>query len=101
MFCPKCNSLMFPKEGKLECKNCAVSSKIDSKDAVAITRSKKVKSKPVVVNEAGDASPKVKMACPKCPNKEAFAELRQVRAADEPETQFYTCTKCTHRWRVN
>jgi len=92
---------MFPKEGKLICKKCDVSSEREKKETVAIKREKKAKSKPVVLDDTADARPVVKMACPKCNHKEAHAELRQVRAADEPETQFYTCTKCKHRWRVN
>ncbi|MCJ2562923.1 MAG: transcription factor S, partial [Candidatus Thermoplasmatota archaeon] len=26
-------------------------------------------------------------------------QLRQTRAADEPETRIYRCTKCSHTWR--
>ena len=92
---------MFPREGKLVCKKCDVSSEMEKKENVAIKKEKKIKSKPVVLDDTIDARPLVKMACQKCPNKEAYAELRQVRAADEPETQFYTCSKCGHRWRVN
>ncbi len=99
MFCPNCDSLMFPKEGKLVCNKCDVSSELEKREA--IKREKKTKSKPVVMDNSGDARPVVKMACQKCSNTKALAELRQVRAADEPETQFYTCTECGHRWRVN
>lgn len=43
--------------------------------------------------------PKTSVVCPKCGNNEAYWILRQTRAADEPETRIYTCTKCGHRWR--
>ncbi|MEM0290915.1 MAG: transcription factor S, partial [Thermoplasmata archaeon] len=29
----------------------------------------------------------------------AYWMLKQTRAADEPETRFYICTKCGYRWR--
>lgn len=38
--------------------------------------------------------------CPKCKNKEAFWWLLQTRGGDEPTTQFYRCTKCSHTWRM-
>ena len=41
----------------------------------------------------------VSMKCSKCGNKEAFWILRQMRGSDEPESRFYTCTKCKYRWR--
>ena len=43
--------------------------------------------------------PKTKILCPKCGNNEAFWILRQMRGSDEPESRFYTCTKCGHKWR--
>jgi len=92
---------MYPRNGKIVCERCGIFREMNKKGAVTIKKEKKVKKKPVVLDRRADGRPLVKMACPKCSNKEAYAELRQVRAADEPETQFYTCTKCGHRWRVN
>jgi DNA-directed RNA polymerase subunit M len=53
----------------------------------------------VVVEEQYDLLPKTKVTCPKCDHNEAYWILRQTRAADEPETRIYTCTKCGHKWR--
>lgn len=39
------------------------------------------------------------VTCPKCGNHEAYYWLLQTRAADEPSTRFYKCTKCGHVWR--
>jgi DNA-directed RNA polymerase subunit M len=44
---------------------------------------------------------KMHIICPKCSHTEAFYDIRQTRAADEPETQFYRCCKCNHQWRIN
>ena len=53
----------------------------------------------VVVEDQYDLLPKTKVMCPKCDHNEAYWILRQTRAADEPETRIYTCTKCGHKWR--
>jgi len=37
--------------------------------------------------------------CPKCGNRKAYLYTKQTRAADEPETKFLKCTKCSHQWR--
>jgi DNA-directed RNA polymerase subunit M/transcription elongation factor TFIIS len=37
--------------------------------------------------------------CPKCEEMEVFAELKQTRASDEPETRILTCKECNHGWR--
>ena len=47
----------------------------------------------------GWALPVDKTECPKCHHNEAYWVLRQTRAADEPETKIYRCTKCEHSWR--
>ena len=54
-----------------------------------------------VIEENEDMSvlPKTNVRCPKCGNNEAYWILLQTRAADEPETRIYTCTKCGYRWR--
>ena len=37
--------------------------------------------------------------CPKCGHGKAYYAMVQTRAADEPETKFFKCEKCKHRWR--
>ena len=39
------------------------------------------------------------ISCPECDNDRAFWEMKQIRAADESETRFFTCTECEHKWR--
>jgi len=99
MFCPKCKSLMFPESGKLHCRRCdTVVNPDDVLKAGPITTEKADKER-VVVEEQYDLLPKTKVTCPKCDHNEAYWILRQTRAADEPETRIYTCTKCGHKWR--
>ncbi|MEF8848610.1 MAG: transcription factor S [Candidatus Thermoplasmatota archaeon] len=99
MFCPKCKSLMYPKDDKLVCKKCGYSTKKKGSNLVVTKRNKK---EVTVIDSKNDndGRPKTKgVTCPKCGHNEAYWELRQMRASDEPESRFYTCTKCGHRWR--
>jgi DNA-directed RNA polymerase subunit M len=43
--------------------------------------------------------PIVDEECPKCKNPKSYFWSQQMRAGDEPETQFFKCTKCSHQWR--
>ena len=96
-FCPKCKSLMLPKDGKFECSKCG---DVKSKRGSSIVVEKQVKKETVVLEKQDDILPKTRVECPKCGNNEAYWILRQTRASDEPETRIYRCTKCDHRWRA-
>ena len=97
-FCPKCNSLLIPTKGGLLCTNCGY------KEAAAAAELKEEikKKKPDVKHgerSIEDTMPTIATECPKCGNKEAYWYTQQTRASDEPETQFFICKKCGHRWR--
>ena len=38
----------------------------------------------------------VKHICEKCGHNEAIYNIRQMRSADEGDSEFYTCIKCNH-----
>ena len=97
-FCPKCKALMYPKEGLLVCNKCGHSMKKKGSNVVVTER----KEKEVTVIEDKNKMnvlPKTTKKCPKCSHNEAFWILRQMRGSDEPESRFYTCVKCGHKWR--
>lgn len=57
------------------------------------------RSKPQQVDEA--EGPVIERKCPKCGNgKMSYATL-QLRSADEGQTVFYTCTKCSFKETEN
>jgi len=102
MFCPKCKSLLKPREvdGErvLVCENCGYRS--DSKGKIGEKRKEeKEKRRFDVAKEKEEILPKIKAKCPKCGNEEAYFWEIQTRAADEPATKFLRCTKCKHTWR--
>ena len=98
-FCQKCGSMITVEKDKASCINCGyrpkkkpkieASEKIERKETVAIVK-----------ENQDNPNPIVDIACPKCKNKKAFFWTSQTRAADEAETKFYKCVKCTNTWRV-
>ena len=97
-FCPKCKGLLMPTKEGLVCSSCGY------KEAASIEVKEEIKRKPKPVVEAKEEEiketmPTVDAICPKCGHDKAFWYALQTRASDEPETQFFICKKCSHRWR--
>lgn len=99
-FCPRCGSLLLPKEGRLECK-CGYARDLREEDTDKYSVQEHIgkKKEIVVVEEEIATMPRVKTECKKCGNKEAYYWMLQTRAADEPATKFFRCTKCKYTWR--
>ncbi len=100
MFCEKCGSILIIKDkgGKkiFFCKNCGAEYEI--KEELKIRS--KIEERPKILEKSEEETQqKVEATCPKCGNKEAYFWVIQTRAADEPPTRFYRCTKCGHTWR--
>jgi DNA-directed RNA polymerase subunit M len=98
-FCKECKTLMVPNEkGNLECSNCGKTTR--TKQATIVEKiEKKKQTKKVEEQDIKETMPVADAECPKCGNPKAFNWSEQTRAADEPETQFYRCTKCRYTWR--
>lgn len=45
--------------------------------------------------------PVIDRKCPKCSNNKMSYATLQLRSADEGQTVFYTCTKCSHKETEN
>jgi DNA-directed RNA polymerase subunit M len=104
-FCKKCgNLLMIERKGKtvyLICRKCH--RKYTTKgEKLTISEAVHEEKRGIVFmgKEEGIVElPKTKIVCPKCENTEAYWWMQQTRAADEPPTLFYRCTKCGYSWR--
>lgn len=97
-FCPKCKVLMYPDGDDFICRKCGNKKKKKGSNVVVSHQEEKE----VTLIEDKDKTnvlPKTNIKCPKCGNNEAFWILRQMRGSDEPESRFYTCTKCGFKWR--
>ena len=103
MFCQKCGAILVPKKGrdktKLACSSCNYIPKERIKAVITEEVKKQEVPKIEVVDKTIETSPKTEQECPKCRNKIAYYWLVQTRSADEAETRFFQCTKCSYRWR--
>ena len=105
-FCPKCGSILRPKEksGKriLWCAcGFTINPEDEQKEQPIEEVETRVKSevRTIEIVKEINTNPIVKATCEKCENKEAYYWTQQTRGADEPETRFFRCTKCKHTWR--
>ena len=89
---------MYPKGDLIVCNKCGFKKKKEGSNIVVSEQNKK---EVAVIDdkEKSNVLPKTKIKCPKCENNEAYWIIRQMRGSDEPESRFYTCTKCGHKWR--
>ena len=98
MFCSKCKVLMYPQGDFFVCKKCGL--KKEKTGSNIIISKQKIKEVTLIEDkEKTNVLPRTKIKCPKCSYNEAFWILRQMRGSDEPESRFYTCVKCGHKWR--
>ena len=98
MFCKNCKALLFPnKDGKLVCRKCGT--EITPVEEQKVITHKSRDREVAVVGEISGTLPTTDIECPDCGNRTAYWVLRQTRAADEPATRIYRCTKCSHSWR--
>lgn len=104
-FCKKCGILLFVEKKRkhtfLVCRKCGKKTRL-KKEKITITEAMPEIKKEIVVmgKKEGIAElPKTKVMCPKCENVEAYWWMQQTRAADEPPTLFYKCTRCGYAWR--
>ncbi|MCC6054388.1 MAG: transcription factor S [Thermosphaera sp.] len=106
--CPRCGGVMKPiREGGkaiLVCTRCGYREESSSTHSMKISNRivHSAREKTIVIEREGDLAKLPitrEVTCPKCGNHEAYYWVLQTRAADEPPTRFYKCTKCGHVWR--
>ena len=102
LFCPKCSSLLRPKEEKgkkvLYC-SCGFTKRDAEPTEIKETVLQDDKDVQVVSDDEAKMLPLTDAHCPKCSHNKAYYWLIQTRAGDEPETKFLRCEKCKHTWR--
>ncbi len=98
-FCPECEVRL-----KKSIKSSAICPKCGYSESTAKETKKETKEELSALNivegdEGKETLSTIKIDCEKCGNNEAVWWMLQTRSADEPTTQFYRCTKCSHTWR--
>ena len=99
-FCSKCGALIMGRAGEdIICASCGHKEKATS-DATLSQKVEKKKQIEVLGDEAEtEVYPLSDATCPKCGHDKAYFWTKQMRAGDEPETQFFKCEQCSHQWR--
>lgn len=96
-FCPKCGSILIPKDKKLACPRCNYKTtekqEVVIREKIESTRAVEIIEKEIEILPLTDAK------CDKCGHDKAYFWEVQTRAADEPATKFFKCKKCKHIWR--
>ncbi len=103
-FCPNDRTLLVPaKKGHstvLRCPKCGYEEEASGTVKDAYTHRSSVSRKSdIIVSQGRSDAPTIKARCSRCGNEEAYVWMQQTRAADEPPTRFYRCTKCGYTWR--
>lgn len=99
-FCDKCGTLMLPNKGgkTVACPNCGARAKAEQIIIKEVSGERHIRAKKTG-KEIKDTMPLTDATCQSCGNKEAYWWSEQTRGTDEPETQFFRCTKCSKTWR--
>lgn len=99
-FCPECGAMLFPKDGKVECK-CGYVKDLSETETNKYGVSEKVEAKDSVIMKGEDIGtlPTTKATCPKCGHPKAEYWLQQTRSGDEAPTRFFRCLECKNTWR--
>lgn len=107
-FCPRCGALLQPRRetdgsSSLACPRCGYVEKVQGAISIQVKSSvkKNPKDKTIVLDtvKTPETAVVVSATCSKCGNDKAYFWMMQTRAADEPPTRFYRCTKCGFTWR--
>ena len=99
LFCPKCKSILVPNQDDPKKISCSCGYVLRQQKIIKIgEKTEKVK-KVDIIDKTIETLPKTEAKCPECGNNKAYYWLAQTRAADEAETQFFRCVKCSYQWR--
>ncbi|MFB6299941.1 MAG: transcription factor S [Halobacteriales archaeon] len=101
-FCDECGSMMKTEDERWVCGSCGFEKARDAEqEAGMVTTDGQVESEVVDTSDvdAEEIGPTTDARCPECGHDRARWEMKQIRAADESETRFFTCTECGHKWR--
>jgi len=103
-FCPKCGLPMreIKEKGKryLICPLCGLKKEIsDNIEDRLVIKAIEIDDRVIDEEAMFKNAPTIKVTCPRCNNEEAWYVTMQTRAADEPPTRIFRCTKCGYTWR--
>jgi len=98
-FCDECGSMMQTEDELWVCQSCGHKQPKDPDASYVVTEGQEDSEIVDVTDAENRGLPTTDARCPECGNDRAYYYMQQIRAADESETRFFTCTDCEHKWR--
>ena len=98
-FCPKCGTMLLPKDGVLSC-DCGYHKDLSNSNQYEVSEKVTANDNVKMLGRDVNVGPETNETCPECGNDKATYKLLQTRSADEAPTRIFTCTKCKHTWRA-
>jgi DNA-directed RNA polymerase subunit M len=102
-FCDDCGAMMKAEGDVWRCGNGHEKQRNRDGEAGMTTTEGQVDDGPVDMSgvDDEDVGPTTSVRCPNpdCDGDRARYEMKQIRAADESETRFFTCVECGKKWR--
>jgi len=99
LFCPKCRSILLPNPENTKKISCSCGYVLRQQKIIKLEDKTERTKKVDIIDRTVETLPKTEAKCPKCRHNKAYYWLAQTRAADEAETQFFRCVKCSNQWR--
>jgi len=98
-FCDDCGAIIMGKKGEnVACPSCGKLKK--SKSNITLNQKIEKTQETEVLDSAKDKVHSIiDDKCEECGETKIYFWTKQMRSGDEPETQFFKCTKCAHQWR--
>ncbi len=101
-FCDECGAMMKADGEVWRCPEGHEQARVGDEAAMTTTQGQ-VEDGPVDMSDVDeeDVGPTTRAQCPNpdCDSERARYEMKQIRAADESETRFFTCVECDKKWR--
>ncbi|ESS07078.1 MAG: DNA-directed RNA polymerase, subunit M [uncultured archaeon A07HB70] len=101
-FCDECGAMMKADGEVWRCAEGHEQARVGDETTMTTTQGQ-VEDGPVDMSDVDeeDVGPTTRAQCPNpdCDSERARYEMKQIRAADESETRFFTCVECDKKWR--
>ncbi|KAH0577236.1 DNA-directed RNA polymerase subunit [Spironucleus salmonicida] len=97
-FCELCGTLLTVSASSAQCP-CCFNQIVYS--AQQITSEKTITQQSAAIIIQSETRPVIDEICEKCGHEKAFFEARQMRSADEGQTVFFECCKCSFKSKQN
>ena len=102
-FCDDCGSMMVAEGDRMVCQECSASQPRDAEAEEAfVSTEEQTEGDLIEADETAQYEGKPTasdVTCENCGHGEAWYDIKQTGAADEPPTRFLRCKACDYTWR--